>query len=81
MFAVCEPTGMDIEAIRQELDLKPSAFAKALGVSKGYAGDLRSGRRSPTLTVLARLEGLTKRPLVKAAVREIEAKARQDAAA
>jgi transcriptional regulator with XRE-family HTH domain len=70
---------MDIEGIRKELNLKPVEFASALGVSKGYAGDLRSGRRDPSLRVLARLETLTKRKFVKAAVREIESTARQAA--
>jgi transcriptional regulator with XRE-family HTH domain len=71
---------MNVEAIRQELNLKPAEFARALGVSKGYAGDLRSGRRPPSLAVTARLERLTRRPLLKAAVKDLEAAARQSAA-
>ncbi len=62
---------MNIEAIRLELDLKPIAFAKALGVSNGYAGDLRKGRRQPTVRVVAKLEQLTKRPMVKEFVKQL----------
>lgn len=70
-FAVCELIGMDVEAIRKELNLKPIEFARALGVTKGYAGDLRTGRRKPTLPIMVKLEKLTKRPLVKGFVSDV----------
>lgn len=63
-FAVCEARRMNVETIRKELDLKPEEFARALGISSGYAGDLRSGRRKPSLRVVAKLQDLTARPLV-----------------
>jgi transcriptional regulator with XRE-family HTH domain len=59
---------MDIEAIRIELGLAPQEFVKALGVSKGYAGDLRSGRRKVSLRVARKLEALTGKPYLKAAI-------------
>lgn len=66
---MCEPRGMDIEAIRIELAMPPQKFADALGVSKGYASDLRTKRRKPSLRILSKLETLTGRKFVAAAVK------------
>jgi transcriptional regulator with XRE-family HTH domain len=47
-----------VEALRVQLGLKPEEFARALKVSSGYAGDLRSNRRTPSLRVAAELDRL-----------------------
>lgn len=58
----------DIEAIRESLGMKPVEFARAISVTPSQGADFRSGRRKPPLSVLARLEALTGRPLVAEAV-------------
>lgn len=62
---------MNVEAIRKELGLSPSDFARKLGVSPGHAADLRSTRRRPTLKIARKLEEMTGRTgLVDALVAE-----------
>lgn len=53
---------MEIEALRNQLGLKPEQFARELGVSSGYAGDLRSGRRVPSVAIAARLDQMAGEP-------------------
>lgn len=59
--APLEPASQ-VDALRCQLDVSVSEFARRLSVSRGYAADLCSGRRVPSLPVAARLDGLANEP-------------------
>jgi plasmid maintenance system antidote protein VapI len=59
---------MDINDIIRDLDITPTELARRIGVSDSYVFDLKSGRRKLTLRVASKLETLTKRKGIVAAV-------------
>lgn len=74
---------MNVEAVRLKLGLTPTEFARELGVSKGYAGDLRSGRRDPSPKVAIRIYRAAKiklGPIAHASDAEIDVLERFEAA-
>ena len=59
---------MDIASIRKGLNLTQAEFATALGVSHGYVGHIETGVRKPSLRLAARIEALSGKTGVVAAV-------------
>lgn len=59
---------MEIDTIREELSLTPAELARKLGVSDGHIADLKSGRRKLSIKLAARLEALSGRKDIVAAI-------------
>lgn len=59
---------MDFNTIVAPLNLSNAELSRQLGVSDGHIADLRSGRRSMSLRLAAKLEALTDRTGLVAAV-------------
>lgn len=52
---------MDIDALRKDLGISKTEFARQIGVSDGHVGDLISGRRKLSLELAAKIEAATNR--------------------
>lgn len=59
---------MQVAAIRKDLCLSQAAFAEKLGVSPGHIGDIERGHRKLTIELASRLEALSGRVGIVAAV-------------
>jgi plasmid maintenance system antidote protein VapI len=59
---------MGFNEIVSDLNLNPTELSRALGVSDGHVHDLKNGRRRISLKLAVKLEKLTKRRGIVAAV-------------
>jgi plasmid maintenance system antidote protein VapI len=59
---------MDFNQLIADLDMTSADLSRNLGVSDGHIADLKSGRRKLSLPLAAKLEKLTKRKGIVAAV-------------
>lgn len=59
---------MDVSALLDEIGSSPTEIGRRLGVSDGHIHDLKSGRRKLSIKLAAKLEQVTKRKGVVAAV-------------
>jgi transcriptional regulator with XRE-family HTH domain len=58
-FAACELSPMNLADVQKRSGLTATELARRLEVSDGHMADLKSGRRSLTLALAAKLEQVT----------------------
>lgn len=59
---------MDVTAIRTDMGLSQASLAEKLGVSPGHIGDIERGHRKLTIALASKLEALSGREGLVAAV-------------